>query len=61
MTRYEMFPERTAHSNIGIKHDFSFINIRKVPRAVLKTEGVARGFQRLSRDLANGYGRPNHV
>ena len=23
----------------GIKHDFPFINIRKVPREVLKTEG----------------------
>ena len=31
--------------NRGIKHDFPFINIRKVPREVLKTEGVARGFQ----------------
>ena len=29
----------------GIKHDFPFINIRKVAREVLKTEGVARGFQ----------------
>ena len=30
---------------IGIKHDFPFINIRKVPREVLKTEGevAARG------------------
>ena len=28
---------------IGIKHDFPFINIRKVPREVLKTEGEARG------------------
>ena len=32
-------------SNRGIKHDFPFINIRKVPREVLKTEGDARGFQ----------------
>ena len=32
-------------NNIGIKHGFPFINIRKVPREVLKTEGVARGFQ----------------
>ena len=31
--------------NSGIKHDFPFINIRKVPREVLKTEGEARGFQ----------------
>ena len=29
----------------GIKHDFSSINIRKVPREVLKTEDEARGFQ----------------
>ena len=29
--------------NRGIKHDFSFINIRKVPREVLKTEGEALG------------------
>ena len=29
----------------GIKHDFPFINIRKVPREVLKTAGFARGFQ----------------
>ena len=26
--------------NIGIKLDFPFINIRKVPREVLKTEGL---------------------
>ena len=32
-------------TNRGIKHDFPFINIRKVPREVLKTEGEARGFQ----------------
>ena len=31
--------------NRGIKHDFLFINIRMVPREVLKTEGEARGFQ----------------
>ena len=29
----------------GIKHDFPFINICKVPREVLKTKGKARGFQ----------------
>ena len=29
----------------GIKHDFPFINIRKVPREVLKTKGEGRGFQ----------------
>ena len=32
------------NDNRGIKHDFPFINIRKVPREVLKTEGEARGF-----------------
>ena len=42
-----------AYVNIGIKHDFPFINIRKVPREVLKTEGEARGFQHLPWDLAN--------
>ena len=35
----------TELNNRGIKHDFPFINIRKVPREVLKTEGEARGFQ----------------
>ena len=41
------------HNIIGIKHDFPFINIRYVPRGVLKTEGVAQGFQHSPRDLAN--------
>ena len=31
--------------NRGIKHDFPFINICKIPREMLKTEGEARGFQ----------------
>ena len=44
---------RALAIDIGIKHDFPFINIRKVPREVLKTEGEARGFQHLPRDLAN--------
>ena len=35
----------TACLNRGIKHDFPFIDICKVPREVLKTQGVARGFQ----------------
>ena len=30
-----------AYVNIGIKYDFPFINIRKVQREVLKTEGEA--------------------
>ena len=34
--------------NRGIKHDFPFINICKVPREVLKTEG-----ETFPRDLAN--------
>ena len=32
---------------------FSFVNIRKVPREMLKTSGFALGFQHLTRDLAN--------
>ena len=43
-----------CHSNItGIKHDVPYINIRYVPRGVLKTEGDARGFQHSPMDLAN--------
>ena len=34
-----------VYINRGIKHDFPFINICKVPRRVLKTEGKARRFQ----------------
>ena len=32
-------------NNRGIKYDFPFINIHKVPREVLKNEGKALGFQ----------------
>ena len=39
--------------NIGIKHGFPCINVCQVPREMLKTEAVGRGFQHLSRDLAN--------
>ena len=46
---------------IGIKRDFPFINIRKVPREVLKTESEAGGFQHLPRDLANVNEWQNHV
>ena len=46
---------------IGIKHDFPFNNFRKVPKEVLKTEGEARGFQHLPRDLANVNEWQNHV
>ena len=47
--------------NTGIKHDFPFINIRKVPREVLKTDGEALGFQHFPRDLANVSEWQNHV
>ena len=46
-------PWLKIHDNIGIKHDFPFINIQKVPRELLKTEGEARGFQHLMTDLKN--------
>ena len=39
--------------NIGIKHGFSCINIRQVPREVLKTEAGNLGFQHFPIDLAN--------
>ena len=38
--------------NRRIKHDFPFINICRVPREVLKTEGETR-FSTFPRDLAN--------
>ena len=41
------------NSNTGIKHSFSCINIRQIPREVLKTEDGGRGFQHLPRDLVN--------
>ena len=47
--------------NIGIKHDFSCINIRQVPWEVLKTEAEGRGFQHLPRDLANVNALKNYV
>ena len=40
-------------NNRGIKHDFPFINIPKVPREVLKTGGEVQGFQLFPRDLTN--------
>ena len=48
-------------SNIGIKHGFSCINIRQIPREVLKTKARGRGFQHLPRDLANVNALKNHV
>ena len=52
--------DKITECNIGIKHDFPFINIRKVSSEVLKTEGEARGFQYLPRDLANVSEWQNH-
>ena len=45
---------------IGIKHIFSCINIRQVPREVLKTETGGRSFQHLPRALANVNLLKNH-
>ena len=47
--------------NIGIKNGFSCINICQVPWEVLKTEAEGRGFQHLSRYLANVNAFKNHV
>ena len=46
---------------IGIKHGFSCINNRQVPWEVLKAEAEGRGFQDLSRDLANVNASKKHV
>ena len=46
---------------IGIKHGFSCINIRQVPREVLKTEAGGRSFPHLPRDMANVNALKNHV
>ena len=42
-------------------YGFSCINIRQVPWEVLKTEAGGRGFQHLTRDLANVNALINHV
>ena len=47
--------------DIGIKHEFSCINIRQVPWEVLKTEAKGRGFQHLPRDLGNVNALKQHV
>ena len=47
--------------NIGIENGFPCINIRQVPRELLKTEAGGRGFQHLPRDLANINAMKNHV
>ena len=46
--------------NIGIKHDFSCINICQVPWEVMKTEAGGRCFQHLPRDLANNTALKKH-
>ena len=56
-----VFFEGESGNIIGIKHDSSCINIRKVPWEVLKTEAEGRGFQHLPRDLANVNALKNHV
>ena len=46
---------------IGIKHGIPCINVCQVPREMLKTEAVGRGFQHLPRDRANVNVLENHV
>ena len=45
--------KKNCYFNMGIKHDFPFINNGWVLREVLKMEDVARGFQHFPRDLVN--------
>ena len=52
---------RALAVHTGIKHGFSCINIRQVPREVLKSETGGRGFQHLPRDLANVNALKKHV
>ena len=59
---YELVPNISQYAfNIGIKLGFSCIDVCQVPREVLKTEAEGRGFQQLSRDLANVYVLENNV
>ena len=62
-SQYQTHPEnsQTIFTNIGIKHAFPCINVCQVPREMLKTEAVGRGFQHLPRDLANVNVLENHV
>ena len=39
--------------DIGIKYGFPCITVCQIPREMLKTEAVGRGFQHLPRDLAD--------
>ena len=43
----------SLYAIIAIEHVFQCINIRQVPREVLKTEAVGLGFEHLPWDLAN--------
>ena len=61
VVKYMCAGRKTSFSNIGMKPGFSCINIRRVPREVLKTEAGGRGFQYLPRDLANVNALKNHV
>ena len=47
--------------NGGIKYDFPFVNICKVPREVLKTKGFALGFQHFPQDHAKVNEWQNHI
>ena len=63
-SREEGYPDKYFSyfsTNIGIKHGFSCINIRQVPREVLKTEVGGRGFQHLPKELVNDNALKNHV
>ena len=51
----------TSLANLGIQHGFSCINIRQVPREVLKTEARGCGFQHLAWDLVYVNALKNHV
>ena len=49
--------------NRGIKYDFPFMNVRKVPKEMLKTEGEARDFQpsRVTLQMSMNEKKKNHV
>ena len=49
------------NTNIGIKHGFSYINVRQVLKGMLKTEDEAGGFPHLLRDLAEVIASNNYV
>ena len=61
MLRHDVIFECVRDSTIGIKHGFPCINVCQVPREMLKTEAVGRGFQHLPRDRANVNVLENHV